>query len=278
MAAQPDRTAEIEKAKTKFEKDIAKAEETFLANFDKAISKAQTGGNKALTEKLTFEREQFAKSHIVPTALPSDTYLRQRNQAIAALQTAYKPRIADLTKAKKFDELMATEDTLSELLTTARGYGLAFPDLETHPIFLIENPITGLVIDTTENGSGSLVAVPKVGKSRPAQCWRLYREEKGFIVRNVGSGNGFHVPGGSRDAGTTVVMWSVDPTKGAGTWSLFKLTETHREVVIESTLNDLILTATERKEKGVTTTYITQEKKEAKVLPSQTWKFVELKQ
>ncbi|HEV3386385.1 MAG TPA: hypothetical protein VG097_16300, partial [Gemmata sp.] len=107
MAAQPDRTAEIEKAKTKFEKDIAKAEETFLANFDKAISKAQTGGNKALTEKLTFEREQFAKSHIVPTALPSDTYLRQRNQAIAALQTAYKPRIADLTKAKKFDELMA---------------------------------------------------------------------------------------------------------------------------------------------------------------------------
>jgi hypothetical protein len=60
ISAQPDRTAEIEKAKTKFEKDIAKAEETFLANLDKAITKAQTGGNKALTEKLTFEREGLA--------------------------------------------------------------------------------------------------------------------------------------------------------------------------------------------------------------------------
>ena len=137
-----------------------------------------------------------------------------------------------------------------DLSKTARGYGLAFPDLETHPVFLIENPITGLVIDTTDNGSGSLVAVPKVGKSRLSQCWRLEREEKGFIVRNAASGNGFHVPAANGDAGTILVMWSVDRTKEVVAGSLFKLTEVHREITIETTLNGLILDCDRKEGKG----------------------------
>jgi hypothetical protein len=277
MAAQPDRTAQIEKAKTKFTKDIAKADEALLAKFDKAIAKAKDGGSKMVFEKLVYERELFTKDHIVPTALPSETYLQQRNLAIAALQAIYKPVIADLTKAKKIDELAAVEDELCDLLKSARGYGLAFPNLETHPVFMIESLASGEVIDTTGKGAGDVVLTPKMGKRKPTQGWVLEREPKGFVIRSVESNHAFAFVGARRDAGATLGLWPVDRKKDVAEDLQFKLIDVRREIIIES-FSGLVLTATEKKEKGITTIRITQQQKEENVPPTQLWKLVELKQ
>jgi hypothetical protein len=275
-AAHQDRTAELEKAKTKFTKDIAKADEALQAKFDKAIAKAKDGGSKMVFEKLAYERELFTKDHIVPTALSSETYLQQRNQAITALQAVYKPAIADLTKAKKFDELAVVEDELCDLLKSARGYGLAFPNLETHPVFMIESLDSGEVIDTTGKGVGQVVLTPKLGKRKPTQCWVLEREPKGFVIRSVESNHAFAFVGARRDAGATLGLWPVDLKKDVAADLQFKLIDVRREIIIES-FSGLVLTATEKKEKGITTIYITQQKQEEKVPPTQLWKLVEVK-
>ena len=82
--AQPDRTAVLEKAKTKFEADIAKAEEALLKDIDKALKLAEAAKNKQAVEKLTYERSQFVKHRLVPTTVPTTVYLKQRSQSIAA--------------------------------------------------------------------------------------------------------------------------------------------------------------------------------------------------
>ena len=275
-SAQPDRTAALEKAKTKFEAEVAKSEEALLASIDKALKAAQ--GNKALVEKLTYEREVFVKHRLTPTAVPTAAYLKQRSAAVTTLEGAYKPVIKELVKAKKAEEADALETALSNLIKSARGYGPAIPDLEGRPMFLIENKATGLVIETTnKEGSGEVVLGTKVGKKKPGQCWYLERDAKGFVVRNVPSGQAFHVPAGSGSAGTVLVMWPSDPTKEVGAWSLFQVAEVQHEIVITAFTNGLILTATERKQKGVTTHVVTQEKKETPPLSSQRWTLVEVK-
>jgi hypothetical protein len=269
-ALQPDQTAALEKAKAKFEKDIAKAEETLLAGIDKAILQAQKASNKALREKLTYERDLFTNAHIVPTAYPADGYLRQRNQAIALMQATYQLAIKELTKAKKLAEATAIEDSFGELLKAGRGYGLAFPDLEKPTTFLIENTNSGMVIDT---GPGNvLVLTPKTGKVIKSQYWQLEREDKGYLIRNVARGQWFRL-----GPGNNIQMWPVDRTKDSPLYALFRLNEVRHEIVIESSDNSLILTATEKKEKGVTIVYLTQEKKEEKPSPAQLWTLVEVK-
>jgi hypothetical protein len=44
VVAQPDRTAAMEKAKAKFEKDMAKYDEALLAGMDKSIAQATKTG------------------------------------------------------------------------------------------------------------------------------------------------------------------------------------------------------------------------------------------
>jgi hypothetical protein len=278
VVAQPDKTAVLEKAKDKFEKDTAKATETLLANIDKSILQATKAGNKALKERLTFERPLFVNQRLIPTAISTETYLQQRNNATAALLKVYQPTIAELTKVKKFDEAMALEDSLSEIIKASRGYGMAFPDLEKHPTLLIENKSSGLVIDATNKAvGGELMMTPKVGKGKPSQHWKLEREEKGFVIRNVGNGLCFDVNSGNRDAGTIVSIWPVDRNKETFINSLFLITEIRNEIVIECAVSSLILTVAEKKFKGVANTYVTQEKKEEKPLPSQLWTLVEVK-
>jgi hypothetical protein len=280
VAAQPDRSAALEKAKAKFEKDMTKYDETLLAGIDKSIAQATKAGNKALKEKLTYEREVFVKSHIVPTAYPPDNYLHQRSQALTALQAVYNPAINELTKAKKFAEAAAIEDSLNDILKASRGYGLPFPDLDAQqqPVFLIENKSSGLVIDSDNNkGYGELVLVAKVGRRKPSQCWMLEREEKGVLFRNVQSKHCIDVKAGNTNAGTILNTWPVDRKKETNATSLFQVAEVRHEFVIECTVNSLVLTGTERKAKGVTTTYLTQEKKEGSPSPTQLWKVVEAK-
>jgi hypothetical protein len=278
VSAQPDKTAALEKAKDKFEKDVTKATETLLASIDKTVLQATKAGNKALKERLTYERPLFANQRLIPTAISTETYLQQRTNATAALLKVYQQAIAELTKAKKFDEAMALEDSLSEIVKASRGYGMAFPDLEKHPTLLIENKSTGLVIDTANKAAGGeLMMTPKVGKGKPSQHWKLEREEKGFVIRNVLSGLCFDVNSGNRDAGTIVSIWPVDRNKETFINSLFLITEIRNEIVMECAVSSLILTVTEKKIKGVTNTYATQEKKEEKPLPSQLWTLVEVK-
>jgi hypothetical protein len=278
-AQQPDRTAILEKAKADFEKDVAKAEKTLLAGIDKTMLQATKTGNKALQEKLTYERDQFVTNHFVPTAFPAEDYLRQRSKATNSLLKLYQKEIIELTKVKKMAEATALEDSLNEMLKLSRGYGLAFPDLETQPIFLIENKKTGLVLDTlNKEGTGDLLLTKKpVGRPIKSQCWRLEREERGFVIRNVASGQGCDVYAGNRNAGTVVSTWPVDRKKATIINSLFRLTEIRHEIVIECAVNSLILTATEKKEKGVTTTCATQERKEEMPLATQLWTLTEVK-
>ncbi|HEV3437735.1 MAG TPA: hypothetical protein VG122_10275 [Gemmata sp.] len=281
VVAQPDKTAVLEKAKTKFEKDMAKSDEILLAGIDKTILQATKAGNKATQEKLTYERPLFVTQHIMPTAFPSEGYLQQRSKATAALLAVYQPAITELTKAKKFEEAMAIEDNLNEVLKASRGYGLALPDLETHPdiMFMIENKDSGLVVDTEiDGGRGRLVLTTKVGKNKPSQSWRLEREEKGFLIRNVKSKNYFLVPGvPSATEGAILATGGFDRKNETPLAYLFRLNSIRREITIEPSGNELALTPTEKKVKGVTTIYVTPEKKESSTSAAQIWKFVEVK-
>jgi hypothetical protein len=282
--AQPDRTEALAKAKAKFEADVSKAEDALLANIDKALKNA--AGNKATTEKLTYERELFVSQRIVPTAVPAGTYLKQRSQATAALEAVYLPAIKELVKAKKDDEAAALEGALGDLLKTARGYGLGLPDLEAaRPMFVIESKATGLVIEPVgKDGLGELGLATKMGKKKPAQCWNLERDEKGFVVRGAQSGRAFSISYRvSPDGGPLVshlATAKLDPLKEVPDRSLFRLGETRREVTIASLSKDktdYVVTAIERKLKGVTVYDLVLEKKETPPTPGQLWVFAEAK-
>jgi hypothetical protein len=275
LAAQPDHTDALERAKAKFEKEIRKADDSLIAHIDKTIVQATKAGNKALQEKLNYERPLFVTQHIIPTAISTDAYLVQRTQATAALLKVYQPVINELTKAKKIAEVGAIEDSLSETLKASREYGLAFPvDLETHPEtqFHIENKASGQVIDTIyEDGRWNLALAPKVGKSKPSQCWTLMREEKGFSIWNVKTGECFDLKFGNGNPGSVILTYAQDKRKESTPNLIYRLTEIRRNIVIEPSSNALALTATEKKFKGVTTTYVSQETKESPPSATQLW-------
>jgi hypothetical protein len=287
-SAQQDRAQILEKAKAKFEKEMAKADETLQSAIDKAIAQATKTGNKAQLEKLNYERPLFVTQHLIPTGVPTDavSYLRERSKATTALLAAYNPAIAELTKTKKLEEANALEDTLNGILLAARGYGSAFPDIEAHPelVFMIENKATGLVVDTEiENGRGKLILTPKTGRPKAGQCWQLEREEKGFLIRNLKSKNYFQTAGIVANPEGDAV-----PSLSAGVFNhknetpasvQFKLISYRRDFLIEPTANedDTVVTPYEKKVKGVTTTYLTREKKDASKASSQLWKLVEVR-
>jgi hypothetical protein len=279
-AAQPDKSLALTQAKTKFEGDIAKAEEALLAGMEKALAKAQAANNKPMVEKLTYERNMFTLQRLVPTAVPTTAYLKQRTQATAALEAVYNPEIKRL-KAKKDAGADELETTLNDLVKASRGYGLAFPDLETRPVFVIENKATGQVIETeNKEGTGNLVLGPKVGRKKANQCWQLEREEKGYLIRNVASRQGFHVPYAGSDPGAILVTWPThEQSKEVNKGSLFRVVEGRREVALGAAWNALVLTSTEKQVKGVTTYFVTQEKEKNETPPSdkQRWIFTEAK-
>ena len=275
--AQPDRTAALEKARTRFEADITKAEEALVTSIDRALKSAQTAKDRQAVEKLTYEREQFVKQRLVPTTVPTAAYLKQRAQSIAAIEAAYAPVLKELVKAKKDEDVAALETALNDLVKTTRGYGLALPELEGRSV-LIESKANGLVIETEhKDGTGSLVLGPKVGKKKPSQCWIIEREEKGCVIRNVASGHTFNVPTGTGAPGVGLVSWPLDRTKVPPPNTLFVITEIRREVVISIPFDGLTLTANEMKVKGVTTGTAIQEKKEEPLPAKQRWVFTEAK-
>jgi hypothetical protein len=280
VAAQPDTSAVLEKAKTKFEKDIAKLDETFLSGIDKTMVKALSANNKALHEKLTYEREQFVGNRILPTAYSSESYHKQRNQAITALMSAYQPVINDLTKAKKFAELNAIEDELNDLLKTSRGYGLAFSaDLDNRPIFMLENKSNGEVLTPLEmtGQTTQIIVAPKEkeGKKKLMQCWRVERYEQKFAFRNLGNQRVLELrnTNSASNFGLGVTPAGKDPRASA----LFQISELRHEMIIECSFDHRVLTATEKKEKGVTTIYVTDDKKEKTPTDAQLWTLVEVK-
>jgi hypothetical protein len=271
--AQPDRSAALAKAKAKFEADVSKAEDALIANIDRALKAA--GANKATAEKLTYEREMFVTHRLVPTAVPTAAYLKQRSQAIAALDAVYLPAIKELAKAKKDEEAVALESALSDLLKTARGYGLALPDLESRPTFFIENKATGLVVDPAFKDSDSpLTLTPKAAAKKASQGWLLERDEKGFVVRHK---DGVIFPRPPR-----AEMW-YDPKKEVPDRAQFQLTEVRREVVFAARPakggggDGFVLAVAERKVKGVTVYDVVMEKKESPPTPNQLWALVEVK-
>jgi hypothetical protein len=286
VSAQPDRSAALEKAKAKFVKDMAKADESMLATIDKAIAQATKSGNKMLQEKLNYERPLFVSQHLVPTAFPTDYYLKERARATKELMTAYQPAINDLTKAKKFEEVTAVEDSLNDMLKAARGYGLAIPDIDFHPdlMFQIENKGLGLVIDTElENGRGKLVLSPKTAKSKQSQFWKLEREDKGFLIRNVKSKHYLNSPGATVSGDNTPMasIGILDRKNETPASFLFQLTSVRHEFFIESIAIESVLMPFEKKVKGVTNTYLTLDKKESTketpASPAQLWKLIEVK-
>jgi hypothetical protein len=203
----------------------------------------------------------------------TENYLLNRASATAALMKVYESAIKELNKAKKLDEAMA----IDELLKAARGYGLAFPDLEMQPglIFHIQKSDSDQVMESESAMWSTLLLNKKVGKSKITQCWILEREEKGFTLRQLQTSHYFCVGGSSKDPGALMTTCSLDRKLDTPASSLYRITSVRRDVVIESVLSDLTLTATTGKPvKGVTTTTITQEKKENPSSANQLWRLV----
>jgi hypothetical protein len=274
--AEPDRTEALAKAKAKFEADISKAEDALLASIDKALKGAT--GNKPLTEKLTYEREQFVGQRLVPTAVPTAAYLQKRAKAIAALEAVYNPAVKELVKAKKDDEAEAMESALSDLVRAARGYGLALPALEGPSTFFIENKAFGLALELVVRDTALQVILEnKASKKTPSQFWLLDRDGKGFVLRNAGRKDNVVIAA----IGYGLTTDLLDPKKEAPESVLFQLVEVHRAVVIAPVTKNgapgSVLTATEHKVKGVTTYKLTLEKKEAPPTPNQLWVITEVK-
>ncbi len=273
-----DKTAALDKARTRFEAEIAKAEEALLSSLDKALAKV--GGNKQAAEKLTYERGLFVAQRVPPAAVPSAAYVKQRAQAIAALEGVYAPVIRDFAKMDKADEAEALESALSDLVKGARGYGLALPALENKPALVIEHKATGMILDVeVKNGSDKVVLSPKAGKRRVSQVWHLEREERGVVLRNVGSkelltydprfGPEFQLR-----------MTRPAPTKDTPDECLFKLTEQRRLVaVVGAGRGDVpaYLATADRKLKGVTFTDAVFEKADGSPKAGHWWVISEAK-
>lgn len=260
FAAQPDKTELLAKAKAKFEQEVGKAEVALLASIDKAAEKATKAGNKALADKLAYERELFTTQKLFPTAVPAAAYAKQVTTSTAALEAAYLPVIRDFIKAKKEDETEALENTLSALLKGARGYGIGLPNLAARPMVLIENKETGLVLEAGgKDGTGDATLAAKVGKRKPLQCWYLDRYEHGLTLVNAQTGRACFVDirdgGVGGEAATVLASNKIDPTKEVPDRFYFRFAESRRETVItvfsKGDRNGYVLTAMERKKKGV---------------------------
>jgi hypothetical protein len=274
--AEPDRTEALAKAKEKFEADISKGEDALVASIDKALKGATK--NKTLTEKLTYEREQFLTQRLVPTAVPTTTYLQKRTQAIAALEAAYNPAIKELDKVKKFAEAEALENVLNDAVKAARGYGLAIPAIEGQNTVFIENKATGQVIELGVRDSRTQpVLEPKASRIKPTQCWTIERDERGFVLQGK-SGKESLVIG----AYSSLFLAARDSSSGElPEWVPFKFTEVRRSVVIgpssKKWSTGSVLTVTEQKVKGVTTYELTLEKQESPPTPNQLWVITQVK-
>jgi hypothetical protein len=282
IAAPQDRAAILDKAKLKFENDMARADQALTATIDKALMQATKSGNKVLLEKLNYEKPLFLTQHLTPTAIPTESYLRERSKATTALMNVFQPAIKDLTKATKFEEAMAVEDLLNETLQAARGFGLAIPDFEAHPevVYMIENKAGSLVMDTEQdNGRGKPLLVPKTGKARPNQFWQLEREEKGFIIKNVKSKNYLYIINATYGGETGPILEQRTFDRKAETPAafLFKLNSVRRELYFESLESGSVLQTMEKKIKGITTTYVTMDKKETAPSDKQIWKLIEVR-
>lgn len=277
-AAQPDPAEALEKARAKFQQDVAKAEEGLTAALEKAQAKAKAAKDKPGADKLAYEAELFGTQRLVPTAVPTAAYLKQRGKAVAALEAAYQPAIKALAKAKKEDEAGKLEDALTDLVKAARGYGPALPDLEARPAVVIENKGTGQALETSNaDGTGLLVLGPKAGKKKPSQCWYLDREEKGTVIRNAVSGLAVGVAFGSGDPGAVAMVSRCERGKEAHPDNPFKLADYRRAVTLSHARNDLVFAPVEVKVKAVNVWQIAQDKRESPPAANQLWLISEAK-
>jgi hypothetical protein len=272
----PDRTPALDKARVRFEADIARAEEQVLVSLEKALAKS--GGSKQFTEKLTYERDLFVAQRIPPTTILTGTYAKQRGQSIAALEAVYFPAIKELAKAEKTADAENLEAALSELVKGARGYGLALPALEGHPLLLIENKATGLLLDVEpgKGGPAKLIVSPKTLK-KATQQWYLDREEKGAVLRNAGTKTalGFDTKAGAGPE-SLARMVRLDPTKDVPDAALFRLAETRRQLAVVWQ-DEAALSTSDRKLKGVTVTDVVFDKPDSPPSPRQMWVVTETK-
>lgn len=282
--SQPTKSVALEKAKAKFEADTAKAEEAFLASIDKAIAKAKAGkGDKALAEKLEYEKEQFVKQRVVPPSVPAGAYLKQRAHAVDALEAVYLPALKELVRNKKDAEAESVEGELSDLLRAARGYGAAFPDLEPKTLVLIESKGTGLVLEAPAQvkapKSAPVSLAPKAGRKSLAQCWTVEREENGVVLRNAATGLSLYLTPRTAEEVPAVSTRQLDPARATPQAALFKLSEVRRAVTIGGAVKAQsgVLTATEKKIKGVTVHEPSIESPEDPPPPAQLWLITEAK-
>lgn len=273
-----DKTAALDKARTRFEADIAKAEEALLASLDKALAKA--GGNKQQAEKLQYERELFVSQRVPPASVPSAAYVKQRAAAIAALEGAYMPVVREFAKADKAAEADALETALGELVKTARGYGIALPALEARPALVFEHKASGMILDVEDrSGFGKVLLSPKAGKRRVSQVWQIEREPRGVVIRNLGTKDVLsYDPRFGPDS--QLRMTRPNPNKDTPDECLFKLTEQRRLVAVGGAGRGdapAFLTTAERKLKGVTLTDAVFEKSDGAPKAGHWWVVTEAK-
>jgi hypothetical protein len=120
---------------------------------------------------------------------------------------------------------------------------------------------------------------PKSGKSKPTQLWKLEREDKGFLLKNVKSKNYFTMSGtvGADDNAVVVELKTFDRKSETPASFIFKLNSIRHECTIEPIENDAALQPIDKKVKGVTTTFIAMDSKGRSPSAAQLWKLIETK-
>ena len=259
---------DMTKAIDRYHNAILDAERALRGNLEKASAKSK---DKAVLAKIAYESDRFEKHREVPTCVVTKEYVRSRNAAIAALATQYEPVIQAQRTAKKLDAADEYEKDYSILVKKARGFGLAIPDPATSPLVVIRSRDGDLVLEPLEPSKfGSRVTLSKYVRGRPSQVWRVERGEEGFAFRNSVEGLYLHVPASSGAEGEKLVLWR--PEGQPSIHFSWKADERLREVVLVSSLNELLLTSKEINEKGVIKTLLTQEKKLKEITAAQVWK------
>ena len=260
--------ADMSKAIERYQNAILDAERTLRSNLEKASAKSK---DKASSAKIAYESDRFEKCREVPNCIQTKEYSRARNAAIAALAAQFEPVIQAQRTAKNPDDADELEKEYAKLVKQGRGFGLAIPDPATSPLVVIRSRQGDLVLEPVDPTKfGSKVTLSKYVRGRPSQVWRVERGEDGFAFRNSVEGLYLHIPASSGAEGEKMVLWR--PEGQPNIHFSWKADERLSEVVLVSSLNDLLLTSKEINEKGVINTFLTQEKKLKQIPAAQVWK------
>lgn len=185
--------AKIEKAKTAYDDEFQKLEESAAAALDAAETAARKKGDKAAIDRLKQERTGFDLLGALPKNLATQKFTAASNN----LAAVYAQAVKDYTKAGKDDEAAAAQKDLDKLKKA--------PGQPRY--FYLVNKKTRLVLaaEKEDAARGShLVQVKQTDK--PHQQWWFVPAGSHYCIKNRASGHFVNIPGRAAD-GTRPHLW-----------------------------------------------------------------------